>query len=281
MCGIAGIVKLDPRERVEAPRLERMRDVLRHRGPDGGGCGRGPGGPRAPAAGHRGRRRRPAADDQRGRRGLDRLQRRDLQPRRRCVPGSRRAATATARAATPRRSCTSTRRRASGASSACDGMFALRALGPRGAAASPRARPARHQAALLRGHRRRAAVRLRDQGDPRGAARAAGVQRRGAARVPRHALRGGRARRSSAASASCCRAARSAWSPGERPSRDRYWRLPAPAEAAREGASAPPAEHARDVRAALEAAVREPPDERRAARPVPVRRHRLERAGRR
>src|SRR5688500_1199726 len=37
MCGIAGIVKLDPRERVEAARLERMRDVLRHRGPDGQG----------------------------------------------------------------------------------------------------------------------------------------------------------------------------------------------------------------------------------------------------
>ena len=37
MCGIAGIVKLDPRERVDAARLERMRDVLRHRGPDGQG----------------------------------------------------------------------------------------------------------------------------------------------------------------------------------------------------------------------------------------------------
>src|SRR6202035_5420288 len=37
MCGIAGIVKLDPRETVEEARLERMRDVLRHRGPDGEG----------------------------------------------------------------------------------------------------------------------------------------------------------------------------------------------------------------------------------------------------
>jgi asparagine synthase (glutamine-hydrolysing) len=37
MCGIAGIVKLDPAEPVEEARLKRMRDVLRHRGPDGEG----------------------------------------------------------------------------------------------------------------------------------------------------------------------------------------------------------------------------------------------------
>src|SRR5256884_4424337 len=37
MCAIVGIVKLDPRERVEEERLKRMRDVLRHRGPDGAG----------------------------------------------------------------------------------------------------------------------------------------------------------------------------------------------------------------------------------------------------
>ncbi len=34
MCGIVGIVNLDARETVEAPRLVRMRDTLRHRGPD-------------------------------------------------------------------------------------------------------------------------------------------------------------------------------------------------------------------------------------------------------
>jgi asparagine synthase (glutamine-hydrolysing) len=34
MCAIVGIVKLDPRENVEEARLARMRDVLRHRGPD-------------------------------------------------------------------------------------------------------------------------------------------------------------------------------------------------------------------------------------------------------
>jgi asparagine synthase (glutamine-hydrolysing) len=37
MCGIAGIVKFDPRERPEEARLERMRDVIAHRGPDGEG----------------------------------------------------------------------------------------------------------------------------------------------------------------------------------------------------------------------------------------------------
>jgi asparagine synthase (glutamine-hydrolysing) len=37
MCGIAGIVNLDPRETVDDTLLKRMRDVLRHRGPDGEG----------------------------------------------------------------------------------------------------------------------------------------------------------------------------------------------------------------------------------------------------
>ncbi|HEX2668999.1 MAG TPA: asparagine synthetase B, partial [Gammaproteobacteria bacterium] len=36
MCGIAGILKLDGAP-VEYARLERMRDVLQHRGPDGSG----------------------------------------------------------------------------------------------------------------------------------------------------------------------------------------------------------------------------------------------------
>ena len=37
MCGIAGILKFDPRHRAEAPRLHRMSRVLSHRGPDGDG----------------------------------------------------------------------------------------------------------------------------------------------------------------------------------------------------------------------------------------------------
>ncbi|RPI54613.1 MAG: asparagine synthase (glutamine-hydrolyzing) [Acidobacteria bacterium] len=37
MCGLSGIVHFDPRQQVDAGRLRRMRDVLRHRGPDGRG----------------------------------------------------------------------------------------------------------------------------------------------------------------------------------------------------------------------------------------------------
>jgi asparagine synthase (glutamine-hydrolysing) len=37
MCAIAGILKFDPRETVDERRLLRMRDLLRHRGPDGEG----------------------------------------------------------------------------------------------------------------------------------------------------------------------------------------------------------------------------------------------------
>src|SRR5512145_906073 len=37
MCGIAGILKFDARDRAEADRLRRMRAVLSHRGPDGEG----------------------------------------------------------------------------------------------------------------------------------------------------------------------------------------------------------------------------------------------------
>jgi asparagine synthase (glutamine-hydrolysing) len=37
MCGIAGIVNFDPDRPVDPERLRRMRDILRHRGPDGEG----------------------------------------------------------------------------------------------------------------------------------------------------------------------------------------------------------------------------------------------------
>src|SRR5690348_6229633 len=37
MCGIAGILKFDARRTVETARLDRMRNVLRHRGPDAEG----------------------------------------------------------------------------------------------------------------------------------------------------------------------------------------------------------------------------------------------------
>jgi len=37
MCGITGGVWTEPREAIDAPTLERMTDVLAHRGPDGRG----------------------------------------------------------------------------------------------------------------------------------------------------------------------------------------------------------------------------------------------------
>jgi asparagine synthase (glutamine-hydrolysing) len=37
MCGIAGILRFDRQDGVDEARLKRMRDVLRHRGPDGEG----------------------------------------------------------------------------------------------------------------------------------------------------------------------------------------------------------------------------------------------------
>ena len=38
MCGIAGIYSHARRQRVEPSVLERMRDTMQHRGPDGGGA---------------------------------------------------------------------------------------------------------------------------------------------------------------------------------------------------------------------------------------------------
>ena len=37
MCGISGILRFAPDETVDELRLREMRDVLRHRGPDGAG----------------------------------------------------------------------------------------------------------------------------------------------------------------------------------------------------------------------------------------------------
>ena len=82
MCGIAGIVAADRLHAEDRERVERMRDVLTHRGPDDAGyLRRRSRRPRPPPAQHRRSRRRSPAARQRGRHGLDRLQRRDLQPR--------------------------------------------------------------------------------------------------------------------------------------------------------------------------------------------------------
>ena len=43
MCGIAGIVHVDPARDVREEELRRMAAAVRHRGPDGFGLARGPG----------------------------------------------------------------------------------------------------------------------------------------------------------------------------------------------------------------------------------------------
>ena len=119
MCGIVGQYNfggpadgdLAARDRAS---IVRMREIIAHRGPDDSGLWQSDGwarGPGAPSAQHRGRqRRRSPADVQRGRGGVDHLQRRDLQPRRRSAATSAwTIATSSALAPTPRCWCTSTR----------------------------------------------------------------------------------------------------------------------------------------------------------------------------
>ena len=72
------------------------------------------------------------------------------------------------------------------------GMFAFALWDAPPAAPAAGARSARHQAALLRRDRRRAPVRVGDQGHPGGVTTRRGVQRGSPARIPRHPLRGRR-----------------------------------------------------------------------------------------
>ena len=99
MCGIAGIVASDRLDADDRDRVIRMRDVIAHRGPDEAGHIPAT---RRPALAHRrlsivdlAAGQQPLSNEDGTR--LDRLQRRDLQPRRRPRASSRRTATATAR----------------------------------------------------------------------------------------------------------------------------------------------------------------------------------------
>ena len=126
MCGIAGIVKLDPAETVDEARLKRMRDVLRHRGPDGEGLWiDGPVG-----LGHR---RLAIVDVAGGHQPMPNEDERawivyngeiyNHAELRRGPPGARPSLSHAL--ATPRPSCTSTRTRASGCVERLRGMFAF------------------------------------------------------------------------------------------------------------------------------------------------------------
>ena len=154
-------------------------------------------------------------------------------------------------------------------------MFAFAVWDAPGAAAAARPRPARRQAALLRRGARRARVRLGDQVAARGPGRAARLERRGARRLPHAALH-----------------------PGARHDLPRHPQAAAGARARRRarpgahlgatGTSSSPATATRrreeDYLEELDAHLREvgaaPADQRRAARRVPLRRHRLVDGGR-
>ena len=121
MCGIAGIVKLDPAEAVDETRLKRMRDVLapprpRRRGPVDRRAGRA----RPPAPRDRRRGGRASADGERGRprRGSSTTARSTTTPSSRPQLEARGHRYRT-RSRHRDRSCTSTRRRATAASSGC------------------------------------------------------------------------------------------------------------------------------------------------------------------
>ena len=167
MCGIAGIVAVGSAHADERARLPRMRDVIAHRGPDDAGTvRRRPGRARPPPAEHRRSGRRAPAAVERRRHGLDRLQRRDLQPRRRPARArSRRPPLPHAvrhRDDRPRLRGVGRRLRRAPAR-----HVRVRDLGRAAPAAAARARSPRHQAALLGDRRRPAAVRIGDQVDPR------------------------------------------------------------------------------------------------------------------
>ena len=171
MCGIAGFSDpgLDPSAADE--RLQPMLAAIRHRGPDDEGSGRAGRRPRHASAQHHRPRRRASADPQRGPHGLGRLQRRDLQlPR-----AARRARAPRATVSTPSDTETIVHayeewgdgRRSSGCAACSRSRSGIDAPRP----SSSRATGSAIKPLYYAGRRRAAVLRLRDQG----AARAAGV----------------------------------------------------------------------------------------------------------
>ena len=131
MCGICGLRHAAGRAApVPAELLGRMCRTIVHRGPDDEGVYvERPRRPGQPPPEHHRRRGRPPAAVQRGRLGLDRLQRRGLQLRRGPGRAHRPAATSSRPAPTPRRSSTPTRNGAPGLHRPLPGHVRLRPLG--------------------------------------------------------------------------------------------------------------------------------------------------------
>ena len=163
--GFVASERLGPDDR---HRARRMRDVMTHRGPDGAGLCADDHAALAHrrlsivdlAGGHQPLSNEDGSD-------LGHLQRRDLQPRRRARASSKPPATGTGRARDTETIVHAYEQWGDECVHRFRGMFAFAHLGRAAAAAAARARPARRQAALLGAGRRPAALRVRDQGDPR------------------------------------------------------------------------------------------------------------------
>ena len=277
MCGIAGIVATDGLRAEERARA--AADARRHRAPRPrrrGRLVRRARRARPPPPEHRRPRDRPAAARERGRHDLDRLQRRDLQPRRPAAASSRRTAIATARARDTETIVHAYEQWGDDCVAPLPRHVRVRDLGRAAAPAAARARSPRHQAALLDA---RAATALLFGSEIKAILASGLVEPRpNEAALPellgtRYRLGRGDAVRGHPQAAARAPARLRAAGASRR---GRYWDVPvggAPRE--------PPAPSGREAVAALPRAARGvgPPaaDDRRAARHVPLRRHRQQR----
>ena len=204
---------------------------------------------------------------------MDHLQRRDLQPRR-APPRARGEGAPVPDPQRHRDDPAPLRGGGRRLRGAAPGHVRLRPLGSERGAPAARAGSARDQAPVLRGERAGAPVRLRDQGDPGGDGRATRAESGGRPRVSRHSLP--RRRRdllpghpqAPAGPRLHVVAGRRAPTASLLVPADRHGRVLGRSRAAR-----------RRPRGAPGGDGPQPPHERRAARPLPVRRARLDRPG--
>ncbi len=173
MCGICGAIQVEGSPRAVLPPgvLDRMTDAMVHRGPNDRGIYAAPG----VALGVR---RLSVVDVEGGHQPFSNEDGASGQSRTgsstttaRCASSCSATGTASRAAATPRCSRTSTSATAPTSPRELRGMFGIARLGRKQAARRARARPARHQAALLRTRRRPAGVRLRAEEPARKRAR--------------------------------------------------------------------------------------------------------------
>ena len=226
-----------------------------------------------PAGDHRSQRGRPPADDHRRRRSDDHVQRRDLQLPRAAARARGARPRASARRPTPRSCSRPTASGASTASRSFRGMFAFALWDAPTRSAVHRARPRRQEAAPLLDRPRRAGVRLRAQGVP-------GRSRRSRPEPNLEALSAYLNYQYVPSPLSAFKGVQQA-AAGPLPARartaactvERYWKLSYATKRQICRRRRPARSSCDRLREAVAAA----PDQRRAARRVPQRRHRLER----